>query len=1129
MATSNQQKAPVKGATSEHQKEGRGVLANELATVSTCRVALDSEDVEGSRVLAWLEPDEANQAFVSWRHASGAVPTQVAIELAGTPSELIAWIVPFDEDDEELDAETEAVITALRADLPVEGHAEHSDKSDEAPPAGAEPAPGFEGNEPEEQLKRFFDALGIEAHCTFVLSACYESQDPKNPDKWYERWTHRKAVRMGTSGDAELFNTLRYGKSEPTDEAKGRLSSWRMRKASIGTRNWQYFLRTAVFKLDEEKQLRSFEQTNVERRREYFVEADGIPLDEQRRRVEQLEAEGLRFNAVVFSGRKSLQLSLKRPQSWHSTPEQDRWIDKALCVLFDGDTMAQLRNQAHRLPGFKRAGKHDQQLLWARKETYDSYGELRAVLERLLSQSGVEDLDGAYSMLVASQGKTAQQRQIEARNGGDIADGWDAWDGGGGWSKSERRVAAMWGGLKFSTAQLIALMPKRTAELVKEGSASGCRNEDGLRLTLELRGIVDLLTNLGVSGLEEQAQGVLERFIEASGGDVDENRLFAQYGGAEGAKPGKSVEAFMHSLSYETGGMLGERKAAAQSGEVEGQVAPALMEQPFEVLGWADGDREGIYYRAKATGQIAQTKCRTRAEILRLAPLEHWIEVFGRRPEEQGRPRQAPPDWDAAMSAVIAEADRTGVFDLRSLRGHGVWLDGGRVVWHLGDRIEVDGVLCSLEAADGKFHYARLHALKVDPAVVPIQNAEGEAVLGVIRQMGWASPVDPLHLAGWIVLANVGGALLQRPGLQLTSSSGSGKSDCVSRVIEPLLAGLAVYSSTSSEAGVRQTLKSSSLPAVIDESEQENAKKREAQLRLVRLSYDGVPQLMGTPSGEARSYTMRSSICLVGINASIPNVADRNRIVVISRQQIPDDAWAEASRLRDELITCEVGERLLRRTVSNLKTLLANVESFGRVVAKRYGGRPGDTYGALLAGAHHLTSLEMLDEAQACQWIDAQGWKLSDEELAGSAAKDEAEQCLEHLLKHEVPFANGYAEDWGNISDASGKTSIREVIQYICLENGTIACGRAEDFHKEGQKTLGRYGLKLDQERGLIVHTGGKGKLPDVYAGTRWANGAYKDRLLDLPGVERVPSTVRMHPLPPVKACIALPLSLVLG
>ena len=452
MDTSNQQLHPVQGATAEQQAKGRGVLPKALAAFATCRIALDSEDVEYSEVLAWIEPDVADSAFGRWRDASGAVPTQVAIELAGTPAELVAWMVPFDEDDEELDAETEAAITALRAALAEEWHAEHSDEGAEAPPAGAEPAPGFEGMEAKEQLKCFFDALGIEPHGMFVLSACFESRDQENPDKWHERWTHRKAVRMGASGDANLSDTLRYGKHEPTDQAKGKLSSWRFRQQKDDTRNWQYFLRTAIFKLDEEeKQLRSFEQTNVERRRTYFVEPDGIPLQEQRRRVEKLEVEGLRFNVGVFSGSKSLHLHLTRPASWQTTPEQDRWIDQAFCVLFDGDTKAQRLNQACRLPGFKRAGKHEQRLLWAREETYASYDELQEVLERLLTQRGVLDLEVAYGALEATQGREKQRREVEARNGGELGCQWEAWLKAGGWSEGDRRAAAAYGGTKLST------------------------------------------------------------------------------------------------------------------------------------------------------------------------------------------------------------------------------------------------------------------------------------------------------------------------------------------------------------------------------------------------------------------------------------------------------------------------------------------------------------------------------------------------------------------------------------------------------------------------------------------------------------------------------------------------------
>ena len=156
MADKLHSRAPVQGATTEHQANASAALFRQLATIATCRVAVDSEHVEDTEVLAWVEPDEADPAFVSWMNASGALPTHVAIELAGTPAALVAWMVPFDEGDEDADddlgdeaGEITAKLAALRAAV-AEGV--------EVPPAGAEPLPGFEGLEPKEQLKRFFGA-----------------------------------------------------------------------------------------------------------------------------------------------------------------------------------------------------------------------------------------------------------------------------------------------------------------------------------------------------------------------------------------------------------------------------------------------------------------------------------------------------------------------------------------------------------------------------------------------------------------------------------------------------------------------------------------------------------------------------------------------------------------------------------------------------------------------------------------------------------------------------------------------------------------------------------------------------------------------------------------------------------
>ncbi|MBM5802428.1 MAG: hypothetical protein FJ077_16815, partial [Cyanobacteria bacterium K_DeepCast_35m_m2_023] len=331
-------------------------------------------------------------------------------------------------------------------------------------------------------------------------------------------------------------------------------------------------------------------------------------------------------------GSKSLHLHLTRPQGWDSTPEQDRWIDMALCVLFDGDTTAQLLNQACRLPGFKRAGKHDQRLLWARPETYASYGELLEVLERLLAQRGVQDLAAAYGELDAKQGGAKQQRQIQARRSSDLGREWDEWEAEGGWTDGERRVAAAFGAL--SATQLIGLMPKRVAALVNNGSEAGCRWRDGTYLTLELRSVVDRLTNLGVPGIEQTAQEVLERFVAASGGDVDEARLLDQYDRAEGAVPGRPVASFLSSLHYETKGLLGKRKPkvlAPQESTPLGQLLEAIG--PGQ---WTENDQGQPVRPPKiAVGQFAEM-VEALGPALRWNDLTQQVEYNGEmlRPEE---------------------------------------------------------------------------------------------------------------------------------------------------------------------------------------------------------------------------------------------------------------------------------------------------------------------------------------------------------------------------------------------------------------------------------------------------------------------------------------------------------------
>jgi hypothetical protein len=545
--------------------------------------------------------------------------------------------------------------------------------------------------------------------------------------------------------------------------------------------------------------------------------------------------------------------------------------------------------------------------------------------------------------------------------------------------------------------------------------------------------------------------------------------------------------------------------AALERHQQQGQAAarqavpkPAAGD-PFRVLGWCP-DRSRVFYQHRQTGQIASIKPAAQAgPLLQLAPIGWWASLH---------PGGRSIDWAAACSEVIEAANRAGVFAVDRVRGRGLWMEGSRTVWHLGDRLEVEGREVALIEHRSAHHYPRLPALEIDANLPPLSDAEGQEILGAVAAMGWSSPLDPIHLLGWAVLANVGGALEKRPVLQLTSRFGSGKTYTRERVLEPLLAGLAISRSNSTEAGIRQLLRADALPVLIDESEGEDHSRREGHLRLARLSYDGSPTDRGTTHGQAISFAVRSAVALVGINATINNPAERSRTVLVGREQLPQAEWAAVDRRLAELLTPETGARLLRRAVNNLHSVRANVATFRRAVEAQLGGgaaaRAGDTLGALLAGAYLLTSEALVDDGQAIDWLDLIGWSaaaaLGESGGEGQDATAESRQCLAQLLGHEEPW---------RVDTGTGRLSVRELLELARSPSGA-------DDAEQARKALGRRGIRAT-DCGLEVANTAEALAP-IYSRTKWRDGGHRARLLDLPGAYAA-GMVRFPVLGACRAC----------
>jgi hypothetical protein len=211
--------------------------------------------------------------------------------------------------------------------------------------------------------------------------------------------------------------------------------------------------------------------------------------------------------------------------------------------------------------------------------------------------------------------------------------------------------------------------------------------------------------------------------------------------------------------------------------------------------------------------------------------------------------------------------------------------------------------------------------------------------------------------------------------------------------------------------------------------------------------------------------------------------------------------------------------------------LLNNIKAFGRAVAKRYGGRTGDTYGALLAGAYFLGSLDELDEAGAMEWMEAQKWELDQDRLEASKATSESERCLARLLRHVVSIKDQDEIGQFLTLDGHNNVSLQEVILAVWKIKTEPVFFEARGPLGAMETALGRLGIKVDEEEGLVLTTSIRGLVEPIYEGTKWSGGAFKERLLDLNGARKLPAHKQMrfkggtnH-----KSLIALPMALIGG
>jgi putative DNA primase/helicase len=449
--------------------------------------------------------------------------------------------------------------------------------------------------------------------------------------------------------------------------------------------------------------------------------------------------------------------------------------------------------------------------------------------------------------------------------------------------------------------------------------------------------------------------------------------------------------------------------------------------------------------------------------------------------------------WDLAIDALMNDCRRMGIYQPDRLRGRGAWLDKGRMVVHLGDRLIVDGKEQELILPESRHIYEAAQPIADEIYSDPLTNQRAFQLVEICRHLRFERSIDGLLLAGFIAIAPICGALAWRPSIWITGGTGTGKSWIQEKIITKALGKIALsVTSKTSEAGIRQELQSDARPVIFDEAEGEDAyaaSRMQGVLDLVRQSASegGAEIIKGSQNQSgAKRYRIRSCFLFSSINVGLEHSADENRVTVLALR-VPEQSDAEKrnfAHLKDlveRTITGDFAAGMLARSAKSIHTIRHNAEIFADAAAEKFGNRRlGDQIGALLAGAHSLHTPKQISAADAREWLD----KNADDIHAPETNDKDEYRLLTAITQRRIRISTG--------NGGAHELTIARLL--------TAAWGKDEQIaYDVAERELKQFGIKTEID-GAIISTNHPA-LKNALQGTPWVK-QWSKTLLRLPGAK---------------------------
>ncbi len=518
-------------------------------------------------------------------------------------------------------------------------------------------------------------------------------------------------------------------------------------------------------------------------------------------------------------------------------------------------------------------------------------------------------------------------------------------------------------------------------------------------------------------------------------------------------------------------------------------------ESEFQCLGY---DHEIYYYLSRSTGQVVELTARghDKNNLLRLASLRYWESRFG---GENGIA------WAGAQAFLMEAQHKVGIFDHDRFRGRGAWWDeeAGSVM-HTGNFLIANERSVPIKGlTPGRYVYEMSKSLDVSIGD-PLDVAQARNVMEIFESLSWEHPHHARLAAGWCVVATVCGAVEWRPHVWISGPSGSGKSWTVDHLVKRLLGNLALSAqSTTTEAGLRQTLGHDARPVIFDEAEAEGQRDDARMANVLGLirqasSETGGAILKGSADGMARTYRIRSCFAMSSINVSAYQAADRNRISILEmkvpdgEQSVRDTVFAALCARVATTFTDRFVDGFRARCIRMIPVIRQNAQVFAVAASGKIGSRRlGDQVGTLLAGCYSLLSDEPVTPELAAELME-------DQDLSQQKAlreENDERDLLNHILQAVIRVQASHGNVERSVSTLVKCAQVWEEGQEIPMKDATDA--------------LALVGIKATSDGVIIAnsHRGVRRLLEGTHWGKDWGRVLRRLPGAVLSGVVRVGDT----------------------